>query len=210
VVAGSIALFARSATGVRAEWRDCAPIERQCIYFANHASHGDFLLLWSVLSPSTRRMTRPVAAADYWQQGRLRRYLAERIFKAVLIERRATGDRADPIATMKRELEAGLSLILFPEGTRNTTEAALLPFKSGLYHLAQSHAGIECVPVWIDNLNRVLPKGEFLPLPLLCTVAFGAPISVHADESKTSFLDRARRALLSLAPANRLANDERP
>ena len=51
-----------------------------------------------------------------------------------------------------------------------------------------------------ENLNRVLPKGEFVPIPLLCTVTFGAPLSLQAGEDKTRFLDRARAALLALAP----------
>ena len=101
---------------------------------------------------------------------------------------------------MAAALDQKCSLIVFPEGTRNTTEGALLPFKSGLYHLAKARPEIEFVPVWIENLNRVMPKGEFVPIPLLCTVTFGAPLSVRDGEDKDAFLGRARTALLGLAP----------
>jgi 1-acyl-sn-glycerol-3-phosphate acyltransferase len=101
---------------------------------------------------------------------------------------------------MSGALAAGESLILFPEGTRNTTEQVLLPFKSGLYRVATANPGVECVPVWIENLNRVMPKGEFVPIPLLCTLTFGAPLVPAEAEDKASFLDRARAALLALAP----------
>jgi 1-acyl-sn-glycerol-3-phosphate acyltransferase len=203
LLASAITLFARAATGVRAEWTGCAPVPGRRIYFANHSSHGDFVLIWTVLPPALRQATRPVAAADYWTKGALRRYCGERLFRAVLIERNPEARQADPVALMALALDEGSSLILFPEGTRNTTSETLLPFRSGLYHLARLRPDLDCVPVWIDNLNRVMPKGEFLPVPLLCSVAFGAPLRLDPGEEKSAFLDRARRALLALSPAAR-------
>jgi len=100
-------------------------------------------------------------------------------------------------------LDAGRSLIFFPEGTRNTTEAPLLPFKSGLYRIATQRPEVELIPVWIENLNRVMPKGEFVPMPLLCTVTFGAPIAVEEGEGSLPFRERSRAALLALAPSDR-------
>jgi len=95
-------------------------------------------------------------------------------------------------------LDAGSSLIVFPEGTRKTGPERLLPFKSGLYHLARSRPHVEVVPVWIENLSRVMPKGEIVPVPLLCSVTFGTPLRVSDGEDKTAFLDRTRHALLEL------------
>jgi 1-acyl-sn-glycerol-3-phosphate acyltransferase len=192
--------FARFVTGVRGHWRDCAPDPRPRVYFANHNSHGDFVLIWTVLPPALRRLTRPVAGADYWTVTAPRRFFGDRVFRAVLIDRNREQRQDDPIALMAGALDAGSSLILFPEGTRNTTEARLLPFKTGLYHLAVARPQVELVPVWIENLNRVMPKGEFVPIPLLCTVTFGAPLNLHDGEDKAQFLDRARAALLVLAP----------
>ena len=131
----------------------------------------------------------------------------QRVFRAVLIDRDPVTRDADPIAIMAAALDEKNSLILFPEGTRNTTEEPLLPFKSGLYHLARARPDVELVPVWIDNLNRVMPKGEFVPIPLLCTVTLGAPIVLEIDEDKAAFLDRSRAALLALAPAAGATSD---
>jgi 1-acyl-sn-glycerol-3-phosphate acyltransferase len=195
-----VTAFARVVTGVRAEWRGCRPQAHRRVYFANHCSHGDFVLIWSVLPPAMRRMTRPVAGADYWERGAVRRFIGRRVFRAVLIDRTTTSRDVDPIAAMANVLDQGFSLIVFPEGTRNLTDERLLPFKSGLYRLAAARPGVEFVPVWIDNLNRVMPKGEMVPIPLLCTVSFGAPINVADNEAKSAFLDRARQALLDLAP----------
>ena len=199
--AAAVVAFARLVTGVRGEWR-CAPDPRPRVYFANHRSHADFVLIWTVLPAPVRRRTRPVAGADYWLKGRLRRFMAARVFRAVLIDRNPATRDADPIATMAAALDQQQSLILFPEGTRNTSEAPLLPFKSGLYHVARARPDVELLPVWVENLNRVMPKGEFVPVPLLCTVTIGAPLLPAPGEEKTAFLDRSRNALLALAPRN--------
>jgi 1-acyl-sn-glycerol-3-phosphate acyltransferase len=195
----AIAGFARIVTGVRGEWRAGAPDRRPRVYYANHRSHADFVLIWTVLPAPLRRLTRPVAGADYWLKGGLRRFLGQRVFHAVLIDRDPAHRDHDPIAVMATALDENNSLILFPEGTRNTSEEPLLPFKSGLYHLARARPDVEFVPVWIENLNRVMPKGEFVPIPLLCTVTLGAPIAIGTGEDKTAFLERSRNALLALA-----------
>jgi 1-acyl-sn-glycerol-3-phosphate acyltransferase len=197
--ATAVAGFARLVTGVRGEWRGCGPEPRRRVYFANHRSHGDFVLIWTILPPALRRATRPVAGSDYWLKGKMRRFVGERVFQAVLIDRNPQTRNADPIATMAAALDRN-SLILFPEGTRNTTDEPLLAFKSGLYHLAKARPDVEFVPVWIENLNRVMPKGEIVPIPLLCSVTIGAPVALATDEEKAAFLARSRNALLALAP----------
>jgi 1-acyl-sn-glycerol-3-phosphate acyltransferase len=195
-----IVFFARFITAVRAEWTGHPPDNHARIYFANHASHGDFVLIWAALPPALRARTRPVAGADYWEQGALRRLVGKRVFNAVLVERDAENRTHDPIQQMAAALSEGSSLILFPEGTRNQSEVALLPFRSGLYRLALAHPSVEMLPVWIANLNRVMPKGELIPVPIICTVSFGLPLRLREGEEKSDFLERARAALLSLRP----------
>jgi len=199
VVAFAITSAARMITGARSLWLGTSPQRTQRIYFANHSSHGDFVLLWASLPPPLRQVTRPVAGADYWQQGALRRYIINRVFNGVLIDRERKAADANPLQPMFDALSAGDSLIIFPEGTRNL-EDGLLPFKSGIFHLAHAWPHVELVPVWIANLNRVMPKGRVLPLPLLCTTSFGAPVLLQEGESKESFLARSREALLAMAP----------
>jgi len=190
--------FARALTGARARWLGSAPAATQRVYFANHNSHGDFVLLWASLPADLRERTRPVAGADYWNKGALRRYVAQRVLRAVLIDRDPATRTQDPIEQMAHVLDEGDSLIVFPEGTRNTTDAPLLPFKSGLYHLAVRCPDVELVPVWIDNARRVMPKGAVIPVPLLVTLSFGAPLRVTPGEDKAAFLERTRAALLAL------------
>lgn len=194
VISVGIRLF----TGGRGRWvQPCMEDERPRIYFANHTSNLDFVLLWSVLPPSRRRRTRPAAAHDYWTASALRRWLATRVFRAVLIERRHVTRQNNPLDQLGAALVAGESIIIFPEGGRSADEQ-MRPFKSGIYHLAKRHPDAELVPVHIENLNRVLPKGECLPLPVICAVTFGAPIVPGETEDKEDFLRRAREAVQTL------------
>lgn len=196
----AIELFAKAITAVRADWRGIEPVQRQRVYFANHVSNADMPMIWSVLPPSLRRQTRPVAAADYWLKNRLRAFAGRDVFRAVLIDRRPEARAEDPVAQMAAALDGGASLILFPEGKRNMGPDPLEPFKTGLFHLATARPGVDLVPTWVANLNAVMPKGEIIPLPLMCTVTFGAPIHLVAGEEKDAFLARAAAALLALRP----------
>ena len=196
----AISTFARFMTAPRAIWQGIEPVPHQRIYFANHSSNGDFVLLWTALPTPLRRQTRPVAALDYWLTSPLRAFIGREVFNAVLIDRRPEARTEDPVAQMAAALDQGSSLILFPEGQRNSTEATLLPFKSGLYHLAKARPGVDLVPVWIANLNRVMPKGEVIPVPLICTLTFGAPLHLAEGEAKDAFLARTTQALLALRP----------
>ena len=196
LTADALALLVKLLAGGSARWVGCEPSLRQRVYFANHTSHLDALVLWTALPPAARALARPVAARDYWEAGPVRRHLAVRVFNAVLLDRHRVNAHANPIAPLLEALdgERRHSLILFPEGTRGTgSEPA--PFKSGLYHLARHRPDIELVPVLIDNMNRILPKGELLPVPLLGSVSFGSPLHLDENEDKFSFLTRIREAI---------------
>ncbi len=188
-------------TAPRIVWRTRPPGRRPRVYFANHTSNADTVLIWAALPPKLRSRTRPVAAADYWLKNGLRKFFGTRVFYTVLIERKAEdrfGD--DPVEQMGLALDAGSSLIIFPEGRRNDTEAPLLPFKTGLFHLATARPDVDLVPVWIDNLNGVMPRGEVIPVPLICQIFFGEPLKLGKTEDRDQFLDRASDAMLSLRP----------
>ena len=192
-----MAPLARLLSGASVRWIDSQPDTCQRVYFANHTSHMDAIVIWSTLPRRVRALTRPVAAKDYWTAGRIRNYLANSVFNALLIDRTKIKVHQSPVDLMIREIGHTHSLIVFPEGGRNSG-GEIRKFKSGLYYLCKKRPDLELIPVHIDNMNRILPRGEVLPVPLLTCISFGPPIWLEAGEPKTEFLTRAREAVLRL------------
>ncbi|SAL73547.1 lysophospholipid acyltransferase family protein [Caballeronia telluris] len=188
----------RLVVGAYPVWRDGAPNARQKIYISNHTSHVDTLAILAALPRALRDQVRPVAARDYWQSGKAKVHIARNLLNVVLIDRKHEGE-GDPLDPVREALRLGHSIIIFPEGTRSA-EALPQPFKSGLFRLASEFPEIELCPVYLENLQRVMPKGALLPVPLICKVNFGAPVMRAADEPKQDFLQRTRDLVVALAP----------
>jgi 1-acyl-sn-glycerol-3-phosphate acyltransferase len=186
----------RLLVGAYPRWLGSAPTAEQRIYFANHSSHMDTIVMWAALPASLRSNTRPVAARDYWDRPGLMGSIARNELNVVLVDR--GGKDRDPLQPARDALDNGFSLIIFPEGTR---KAQPLPseFKSGIFHLARSYPQVGLVPVYIENLHRSMPKGALIPVPIICTVRFGAPLPRIETETKVDFLTRARDAVVALA-----------
>lgn len=191
-----IVLLAKLFSGFTVRWIDCQPDTCQRIYFANHTSHLDAVVLWSALPREMRRITRPVAAKDYWSGGWFKPHIAKS-FNALLIDRKEIKVHKSPIDIMINEMGDVYSLIVFPEGSRSSGEE-MSEFKSGLYYLGKKRPDLELVPVYIDNVNRILPRGEFLPVPLLSCITIGPPIFLESGEPKNEFLKRARESVRRL------------
>ena len=186
----------RVLTGSQARWVGCPPKAEQRIYFANHQSHADLLLIWAALPRDLRALTRPIAARDYWTKTALREWITTRVFNAIYVSRERTATE-DPLEPLVEALGHGDSVILFPEGTRGHAEEPQV-FKAGLFNLALRFPAVVLVPTWINNVQRVMPKGEVVPVPVLCSVTFGVPLRLDVGEERRAFLDRARAAVMAL------------
>lgn len=184
----------RAIVGASVEARDPPP--PHTVIFSNHTSHLDTLVLLASLPSEQRNCTRPVAAADYWNAGPIRRYVARRILNVVMVDRAAGGAAA--LVPLERALDEGWSLIVFPEGTRRQ-EALPGPFKTGLFHLTKTRPTLALTPAYLENMYRVMPKGAPFPLPLLCRVRLGETMRNDACEDKDAFLARAHAAVCALA-----------
>lgn len=193
-----LAFIARLITGAQGHWLGCPPKAEQRIYFANHQSHLDWVLIWAALPRDLRVRTRPIAAKDYWTSSPFKQWLTSEVFHAVYVNRQRTDDQ-DPLEPLVEALNQGDSLVIFPEGTRSN-KGEPMAFKSGLFHLARQFPQVQLIPAWIDNVQRVMPKGEVVPVPVLCSVTFGAPIMLGEGEDKNEFLQRARAAVVQLRP----------
>ncbi len=193
-----LSTVARLITGAQGHWIGTTPKAEQRIYFANHQSHFDAVLVWAALPHELRATTRPIAARDYWTSSKLKAWITREVFNAVYVSRTRQEDE-DPLQPLFEVLHNGDSLVIFPEGTRGF-QGDPLPFKAGLYHLTEQYPNAQLIPTWIDNVQRVMPKGEVVPVPLLCSVSFGAPVVLAPGEDKRAFLERARAAVIALRP----------
>ncbi len=194
----SLILLARLVSGVSIRWVGCRPDgDCQRVYIANHTSHLDGIVIWAALPPKVRAKTRLVAAQDYWLGGPVRRFLALRVLNVILVDRENVSKRNNPLYRMLEEMGDKYSIIIFPEGGRSTS-GIIGEFKSGVFYLVKKKPELELIPVYLDNMNRILPKGVLLPAPLLSRAFFGAPIWYERNESKEVFLERARNSVLSL------------
>ena len=186
----------RVLTGSQARWYGCPPKAEQRIYFANHQSHADLVMIWAALPKELRHNTRAIAARDYWTKTPFKQWLTSAVFNVIYVSRERTADE-DPLEPLLDALGRGDSIILFPEGTRGHSGEPQA-FKAGLYNLALKFPKVVLVPAWINNVQHVLPKGEVVPVPVLCSVTFGAPMQLQPDEDRRTFLERARHAVVAL------------
>ena len=203
----TLIFLARIVSGATVLWYESQPDDScQRVYFANHTSHLDALVIWAALPSAIREKTRMVAAQDYWAAGPIRRYISRSLLKAVLIERENVSFKNTPIQVMVNEMQNEYSLILFPEGGRSQ-DGTLGEFKSGLYYLCKRRPDLELIPIYLNNLNGILPRGKALPVPMLSRVIFGPPMWLEMDERKESFLERARSAILKLKQLEEVYDD---
>ncbi|MDQ3031085.1 MAG: 1-acyl-sn-glycerol-3-phosphate acyltransferase [Myxococcota bacterium] len=194
-----LAVLIRAITGVRRIDPRAVP-EGPAVFFANHSSHLDTLVIWAALPSAHRARLRPVAAADYWLRSRLRRFIAERVLNALMIARQRSERSSDPVDDMAGALGSGALLLIFPEGTRGRG-AGVERFRGGLHALASRRPDATFVPIYLENLSRVLPKGEAIPLPLIVRVCVGEPLVERPSAlPREAWLEAARAAVIALGP----------
>jgi len=191
-----VAQFTRFLTGIGKLPSDAIP-QSTTIFYSNHSSHLDFLSIWAALPKEVRLKTRPVAGKDYWEKDRIRRYLANKVFNALLIERKNVSRKSNPLEPMLNALDNNYSLIVFPEGTRSL-DGQVCEFKSGIFHIARGRPNIPLVPIYLQNMCRILPKGGFLPLPIIGGIKIGLPLFLQEGEKREAFLIRAKEELIKL------------
>lgn len=158
--------------GLRVRGREHLPERDPFILIANHSSHLDTLSLLSLFPLRRLSRIRPCAAADYFERNPVVSFFSHTFFNILPIERVHVHMADHPIWRMREALERGESLILFPEGTRGHGEEPA-PFRPGVALLAEKYPGVPIVPVYLANMGRALPKGEFVPVPFFCEVRFG-------------------------------------
>ncbi|WP_176918107.1 lysophospholipid acyltransferase family protein [Superficieibacter sp. BNK-5] len=181
--------------GLRVKHRHLIPTAGPAIVVANHNSHMDVFALLSLFSLRTQQQVHPVAAADYFLRNRWLAWFTLNILNIIPVVR--TGEDTDPLAGCEQALRQNKILILFPEGSRGEP-GKLSPLKSGIWHLLQRVPETTVIPVWLSGTEKVLAKGNRIPLPLFIDVCVGDPVATHPD--KPTFMDSLLQALLHLQP----------
>jgi 1-acyl-sn-glycerol-3-phosphate acyltransferase len=182
--------------GLRVRGREHLPARDPFILIANHSSHLDALSLLSLFPLWRLPRIRPVAAADYFERNRFVSVMSRSLFNILPIARRGLTPETNPIPRMESVLRAGQSLIIFPEGTRGTSSEPG-HFHSGAAHLIERCPDVPVIPVYLINMGRSLPKGEWIPVPFFCEVRVGPPCLPRGNRREiTAALENAVNELL--------------
>ena len=181
--------------GLRVYGKHNLPKTHPFIIVANHSSHLDTLSLLSVFSIKDLHRIQPVAAADYFNRNRFISFLTHKLFNILTIPRSGINKENNPVRLMKKALGGGKSLIIYPEGTRSLT-GEIGRFRPGIAHLIKEIPGIKVIPVFLANMGRSLPKGEYVPIPFFCEIVIGEPLLLQAD--KTAIMQTLENAVNGL------------
>ena len=181
--------------GLRVRGREHLAGPGPFILIANHSSHLDTMSLLSLFPLRKLRGIRPVAAADYFERNAFVALLTKTLFNILPIARKNITPENNPLRRMRKAIEAGESLIIFPEGTRGSG-SEIGEFRSGVAHLIEKMPGVPVVPTYLVNMGRSLPKGEFIPVPFFCEIRIGAPRVMSGSRQEiTRALETAVREL---------------
>lgn len=183
--------------GLRVKHREKLPKNGPAIMIANHNSHMDVFALLSLFPLSHQGDVHPVAAEDYFLRNKWIAWFALNILNIIPISRR--GGEANPLKLCEQALREGKTLILFPEGTRGEP-GKLAPLKSGLWYLSQSVPEVPVIPIWLQGTEKVMAKGNRIPLPLFIDVTVGDALGANPD--KSAFMGELAHRLQSLSPRN--------
>lgn len=199
--------FVRLYTRPRVEGLEHVPRHGAVLLVANHSSHADTAVLFSVLPAELRRRTTAAAARDYFFRGDLMTHFSRMLYNVIPVERE-TQRGHDPLRHVERALREGYGVLLYPEGTRSK-DGTVGPFRGGIGRLMSQFPSVPVVPIWIEGTTRVLPKGTTIPRPLKVTVRFGSPITVrvepHNRASEHAAARLVRDAVLQLGGQSDLA-----
>ena len=175
--------FLLLAVGVSVRGRERLPHQGPALIVANHNSHLDALVLAAILPLRLLPHVRPAASAEYFLRGRWRSWFARQVIGIIPVATQGGCSRAEALNEVRDALAAGDIVIFFPEGTRGEPEA-LGKLKSGIVWLAQQLPTVPICPVRLRGLGKVLPKGDWLPVPFFCDAWVGEPLRWDGDRQR--------------------------
>lgn len=182
--------------GLNVRRRELLPSAGPAIIVANHNSHLDTLVLINLFNLPYLHKIHPVAAADYFLRNKFLAWFSTKIIGIIPIARGKASREYDPLKGCCDALDAGNIIIIFPEGTRGEPEK-IESFKKGVAYLVERRPHIPVIPVFMHGLGKVLPKGDFIPVPFFCDIFVGNPIYFGND--KKNFMEALNNRFTDLA-----------
>jgi len=180
IYCGIIRNFLKLIVGVNFDKADFLLKEKQFVIVANHNSHMDTMALMASLPSSIIHKVKPVAAADYFGKTKLKAMFSNYFINTLLISRHGGGN---PIHKMKKALDDGYSLIIFPEGSRGEPDSEQ-PMKPGVALLLSLCPNVKYVPAYMYGMGKIMPKGDGLIVPFNSILAYGKPALPQSDKTK--------------------------
>lgn len=178
-------------SGIRFEFHDRELIDRNqpYIYIFNHTSFLDAAIIPLAIPQQVRVLgKKELSKIPFfgWVVGKV----------AIWVDRTDSESRRKSIDQLVTFLKQGISAVVAPEGTRNASEAVLLPFKSGAFRLAEE-TGIPILPIAVIGANKVMKKGSLLISPGKVKIYFSKPIfPIEISETSVNDLSEKCRSRL--------------
>lgn len=175
--------FLKLIVGVKFNTAKFLADEKQFIIVANHNSHLDTMTILASLPRKIIHRVKPVAAADHFGKTRSKEKLTNYFVNTILIQRKRDKENPenDPIHRMIKALDAGYSLIIFPEGTRGEPEVRQ-PLKPGIALVLKERPHIKYVPAYMKGMGKAMPKDDSLIVPHNSSLVYGAPAVIHSTD----------------------------
>jgi 1-acyl-sn-glycerol-3-phosphate acyltransferase len=173
------------------------------VIIANHSSHFDSPVVYTALPGRIRNKLAMAAAADKFFGSRKKRVWWQSLFQNAFPVHRGGGTKQ--LDYPMSLLRSGWSILIYPEGGRSKT-GQIARFKAGPAIMAMQ-AKVPVIPIYMDGLRAIMPKGQREPRPGPVFARIGKPISLEGVASvgeATALLENAMRELAGL-PAHRAA-----
>ena len=190
------------ALGMNARGMENLPKDGPAIIVANHNSHIDTLLLMSLFSTSNILKIRPVAAADYFCNTKLKAFLCKTLIDIIPLKRQiGRTTKEELFKDINKALQEKQIIILYPEGTRGE-DNKLQEFKTGIAHIAIMNPGVPIIPVYINGPDKILPKIDAILVPFISDIYIGNAIYYDGTPTK-QFRDKIKEEVEKLYLAHK-------
>lgn len=139
------------------------------LYVGNHRSYFDILITYSRCPGLTgyvaKNSIEKVPLLSAWM----------RRLHCLFLDRGDIREALKTILVGIDNIKNGISMCIFPEGTRNRTDAQMLPFKEGSFKMAEK-TGCAIVPMAITNSAEILENHFPRIKPVHVILEYGKPI----------------------------------